>query len=392
MSFDPDHFDRLVEEAVQRNAAKPNGAARAVRRGNGGRDINERFDQDIAERPRFRLARFNEIKCDTGAPYLIKGLLPSAGLAVIWGEPKCGKSFWTFDALMHVALDWEYRGHRVKPGAVVYYALEGAQGFKNRIEAFRQRKLAESVETSPPFYLMSTPLSLVADARALVADIHRQLGDQRPVAVVIDTLNRSLAGSESSDEDMAAYIRAADTIRAAFDCLVIIVHHCGHNGERPRGHSSLMGALDVQISVKRDAAENVVAELELAKDGEVGLKFDSRLEVVEIGPDQDGDPITSCVVKEVEAGAAAPTKPKSAPKIPASERLLINTIGLAIAEAGIRVQPSSDSPVVSASPEEAVRSRYYARIAEQAEPGKDVGRLGAGPNRRADRPMPLGGA
>src|SRR4029077_7646749 len=101
------------------------------------------------------------------APYHIKGLLPSAGLAVIWGEPKCGKSFWTFDALMHVGLDWEYRGHRVKPGAVVYCALEGAQGFKNRIEAFRQRKLAESVEPSPPFYLMSTPLSLVADARAL---------------------------------------------------------------------------------------------------------------------------------------------------------------------------------------------------------------------------------
>ena len=106
------------------------------------------------------------------------------------------------------------------------------------------------METSPPFYLMSTPLSLVADARALVADIHRQLGDQRPVAVVIDTLNRSLAGSESSDEDMAAYVRAADAVRAAFDCVVIIVHHSGHNGERPRGHSSLMGALDVQISVK----------------------------------------------------------------------------------------------------------------------------------------------
>ena len=55
--------------------------------------------------------------------------------------------------------------------------------------------------------------------------------------------------------------------------------------------------------------------------------------------------------------------------------MLINTISLAIAEAGIRAQPSSDSPVVSAAPEEAVRSRYYARTAEQAEPGKDVGRL-----------------
>jgi RecA-family ATPase len=81
------------------------------------------------------------------------------------------------------------------------------------------------------------------------------------VVVCIDTLNRSIAGSENDDETMSAYVRAADDIRAAFGCLVIIVHHCGHGGDRPRGHSSLMGALDVQISVKRDPAENIVAEL-----------------------------------------------------------------------------------------------------------------------------------
>ena len=57
----------------------------------------------------------------------------------------------------------------------------------------------------------------------------------KPVAVCLDTLNRSLAGSESSDEDMSAYIRAADAIRDAFGCLVVVVRHCGHNGERPRG-------------------------------------------------------------------------------------------------------------------------------------------------------------
>ena len=61
----------------------------------------------------------------------------------------------------------------------------------------------------------------------------------KPAAVAIDTLNRSLAGSESSDEDMAAYIRAADAIRDAFNCAVVIVHHCGHEGTRPRGHLSL---------------------------------------------------------------------------------------------------------------------------------------------------------
>jgi hypothetical protein len=34
---------------------------------------------------------------------------------------------------------------------------------------------------------------------------------------------RSLAGSESSDEDMAAYIKAAHAIRDAFTCAIVIV-------------------------------------------------------------------------------------------------------------------------------------------------------------------------
>ena len=110
------------------------------------------------ERPRFRLLAFSDITPDSSATYLIKGLLPRVGLAVVWGPPKCGKSFWTFDALMHVALGWEYRGHRVAPGPVVYCALEGAHGFRNRIEAFRQAKLSEAFVDSPPFYLIAASL------------------------------------------------------------------------------------------------------------------------------------------------------------------------------------------------------------------------------------------
>ena len=204
--------------------------------------------------PRFQIARFADIKPDNTAQHLVKGLLQSTGLAVVWGPPKCGKSFWVFDLLMHVALGWNYRGLRVRQGTIVYCALEGAHGFRNRIEAFRQAKMSETDGGDPPFYLMATPLSLVRDQKAFISDIAKQLGGKNPVAVCIDTLNRSLDGSESSDEDMTAYVRAADAIRDAFGCLVVIVHHCGHNGDRPRGHSSLMGALDVQIAVRRDAS------------------------------------------------------------------------------------------------------------------------------------------
>ena len=291
--------------------------------------------------PRFRLYLFNEIRPDDGAQYLVKGLLPRSGLAVVWGPPKCGKSFWVFDLLMHVALDWSYRDHRVTSGPVVYCALEGAQGFRNRIEAFRVKKLSETASCSPPFYLMAASLSLVADHQALIADIRKQLGEQRPVAVCLDTLNRSLAGSESSDADMAAYIKAADAIRDAFDCLVVIVHHCGHSGERPRGHSSLIGALDVQIAVSRDAADNIVAELELSKDGAIGLQFVSALKQVEIGVDQDGDDITSCIIEEVEGAPVSARKTKSPSK---SDQTALRALQKAINDLGEKAPASNTVP------------------------------------------------
>src|SRR5262245_17118727 len=62
---------------------------------------------------RFKLTRFSEIPWSPVANYLIKDLIPREGLIVVWGPPKCGKSFWTFDALMHVALGRKYRGRRV---------------------------------------------------------------------------------------------------------------------------------------------------------------------------------------------------------------------------------------------------------------------------------------
>ena len=95
---------------------------------------------------------------------------------------------------MHVALGWEYRGHRVAPGPVVYCALEGAQGFRNRVEAFRQAKLSEADSGSPPFYLMAASLSLVADQEALIGDIRKQLdGRYRSLFVSTRSTVRSRA-------------------------------------------------------------------------------------------------------------------------------------------------------------------------------------------------------
>jgi hypothetical protein len=65
--------------------------------------------------------------------------------------------------------------------------------------------------------------------------------------------------------------------------------------------TSLTGAADAQLAVKRDAAGNILVTVEWMKDGPEGDVIASRLEVLEVGTDADGEPITSCVVVAVDA-------------------------------------------------------------------------------------------
>ena len=136
----------------------------------------------------------------------------------------------------------------------------------------------------------------MGESELLVREIADQVGGERPVAIVIDTLNRSLQGSESDDKDMGNYVKAADRLREAFDCTVIVIHHCGIENNRPRGHTSLAGAADAQLAVKRDAGGDVVVRVEWMKDGPHGAGIASKLEMVEIGFDEDGEPMASCIV------------------------------------------------------------------------------------------------
>jgi AAA domain len=310
--------------------------------------------------PRFKLIPFDEIVMQTAPAYLIKGLVPRVGLTVIWGPPKCGKSFWALDLAMHPAIGRSYRGRRVRQGPVVYIALEGQFSFPDRVEAFRQRYLAGH-QGSVLFYLLPCKLDLIRDHRELIKCIREQTGDATPVAVFIDTLNRSLKGSESKDEDMSAYVQAADRICDEFECAVPIIHHCGINAERPRGHTSLTGTADAQLAVKRDAASNVVVTVEWMKDGPEGETIVSRLELAEIGINDDGDVKSSCVVVPLEGVERRPiTKPV---RLSPAAKIGLRALADAIADCGEAPPASNHIPqgVVKATTETVWRQYAYRR-------------------------------
>jgi hypothetical protein len=276
---------------------------------------------------RFSLTPFKSIRWNANAEYLVKSILPLKGNVLIYGPPKCGKSFWIYDLAMCVARGLDYRGKRVRKGIVIYFAAEGGEGFKKRVEAYRRHHNCDEGD----FYLCTVRPNLAADAKTMIADAKAQIGEHHsPALIIIDTVNRTLVGSENNPEDVSKYLAAQAEIEDEFKCCVVLVHHCGIVAGRPRGHTSFTGAADVQIAVTRDAAENVVAMIELAKDGPTGDEFVSRLETVDLGLDSDGEMATTCIVTIVDT----PSQKKSSKKFSDQTELARRALADIICERG----------------------------------------------------------
>ncbi len=246
-----------------------------------------------------KIEGFHKIGWAASSNYVVKKLIDALSMIVIYGLSNSGKTFFALDLCLHIALGWPWNGRKVRQGAVVYVGLEGAGGLRKRIEAFRKEyKLTE--DQAVPFGLISHPLDLRssnADLNALVSQIKEfQAQTPHPIRlVVIDTLARAIAGGdENSSTDMGAFIRKVDQIRDMIGTAVLVVHHSGKDGRKgARGHSSLRAATDTEILIQ--GARHAVIEKQ--RDLEKDTRIVFRLKPIVIGQDEDGEVITSCVVK-----------------------------------------------------------------------------------------------
>jgi AAA domain len=327
-------------------AAEPQPSAAATATGDDGATV-----MPIAQpKYRFKLMSFNDMRPGVEPLYLVDELLPIAGLVDIWGPPKCFKSFWTLDVMFHVAMGWEYRDRYVHQGTVVYCAFEWAHGYKKRIEALRRHhELDPSIVV--PLYIMPGQANLITEHKLLIQELQVQLGKDRPAVVVLDTLNKSLIGSESKDQDMGAYVRAAEAIRDAFHCVVIIVHHCGLDETRPRGHTSLPGAVDAQLAVVR-SDDIVTVTVEMMRDGPEDTAVTSAVLSIDVGKDENGKTLTSLVVTPGENVLGKP------PRWSKSLALFRKALTEVLNTAPIKYQIPS-GPMVNAADVETVRTEFY---------------------------------
>lgn len=234
----------------------------------------------------------------------IKGVVPEQGIGAIYGPSGSAKSFLALDMAVAISKGYEWFGHKTKSCPVVYVCLEGEAGLANRVSASLS-KVRYISQVS--FIAQSLNLQDANDLKNLIRSIMAH--GMSDGVVIIDTLNRASPGmDENSSAEMGRVIHAVKQVQEIVGGFVMLVHHTGKDAAKGmRGHSSLFAALDAAIEVKRtgEFREWCVAK---AKDGEDGKTHPFKLEVVSLGEDNDGDPISSCVI-DATPGPTGQSKP-----------------------------------------------------------------------------------
>ena len=287
--------------------------------------------------PRFILEPLADIVPTLTGSWLVKGLLPSHGLAVVYGPPGCGKSFVTLDAALHIAAGRSWAGCKVKPGGVVYVASEGGAGFRKRVAAARRE---HEIDPAAPFALVTTAPNLgvaQGDGPELVRCIRdqaRALG-WHPSVVVLDTLARSIPGAdENSAKDLGVFVANADSIAKDLGVVVVVVHHAGKSADKGmRGSSALHGAADCEWEVVDGEAGRSI-KLAKMKDGADDLVVQFNLMSVEIGRDEDGDPVSTCFVEVRAAHVDDTAKVSRRPAVKGQQAEFLKGVRMAIGDMG----------------------------------------------------------
>lgn len=247
--------------------------------------------------------------------WLIRNVLPEKGVAMILGISTAGKTFLAIDIAAHIALGQDWFGLKTRPAPVVYLGLEAQLGIQNRARAwekFSMRTLPDLLRfylndfSLLEFELLTTLASSISDA-GLAGGV-----------IIIDTMSRATPGAdENSPIDMGKIVQSASILQELTNSLVIVVHHKGKNESAgARGHTKLIAAVDACIAINVKGNQRSwstdPSKGGKTKDSE-SITESFTLEVVDLGVDQDGEPVTSAVV--VPSAAPATSTKRLSPSL-----------------------------------------------------------------------------
>jgi Bifunctional DNA primase/polymerase, N-terminal/AAA domain len=256
----------------------------------------------------------------TAPPALVKGVLPQTGVAVIGGQSGGGKTFHALHLAARLIPDcnellYINKYHIKRRGGVLYFVLEGKPAFPLRVRAAFEELLDDQLKFGDRYRLPFAwntyePHLYEKEPDGLLKLAERDAGRMRTdfgvdlVAIFLDTMG--LAACYENEDKAAQVQKVVSRLNRLSDitgALVIGVDHYGKDqGAGLRGSSAKRGHVETILAclVDRDKNEKPINHrlfFEKIRDGEEGGIIRYRLRPVDMGVDEDGDRITTCVVQ-----------------------------------------------------------------------------------------------
>jgi len=246
--------------------------------------------------------------------WIVKDYIEADSLGLIYGPPKCGKSFLAIDWACSIATGTAWHGRKVQQGAVFYLAGEGHNGLARRFASWSLSHGVSLKDAPLAISNRAAPLTdedsarKVAQAIEHLAEIHGA-----PAVIVVDTLARNFGADENSTQDMNTFVQHLDEIRANWKCTVLVVHHTGKDKSRgARGSVALTGAIDAGYSVDRDELGMINMEPTEMKDAELPKPLFFKLESVKLPMvDEDGNDVFGAHLSPGQADYQPPQRGKA---------------------------------------------------------------------------------
>lgn len=228
--------------------AGPDPLAREIERQRLLRDAREALAAERAE-PLRKLSAA-EFLASPSPSYLIPQMLPADGLSTVFGPEGTAKSFLALDIALHIATGRPWRGVPVTRAVVHYVMAEGQGVNKLRTLAWLAHHRVDASELDGWFVSYPHPILLTATG---VGPYLRDVAEDRPALVILDTKNLMFEGKESAGEDGGALARVLHTIRrAAGGTCVVLIDHTGLNDTtRVRGGNAQRAAMDTEVRIMR---------------------------------------------------------------------------------------------------------------------------------------------
>jgi hypothetical protein len=181
--------------------------------------------------------------------YIVDGLIEDRALSAVIGAPGAGKSFVVLDIACSIASGSAWKGRPVKRTRVLYVAGEGVSGASQRIKAWETQ---HGIGVGQDLFMIPEATLLATKVVGLWEWIAANVKANGIGLVIFDTLARMAIGlDENSSQDMGRAVGMFDKLRRSSGAGVLLVHHTKAGADTGRGSSSLLGALDSEVLVRK---------------------------------------------------------------------------------------------------------------------------------------------